>query len=142
MAYDNPNRVTYQFGNFDFGGAANETFSIQGPKGKAGRLIDYGVQGVIEVFAGSTSTPIVAVGTPADPDAYGDEFDMSTLADNSGKSVRSTYNNAYPFGTLIATYILNQGKIPADQEVVLTCTAAVGTPTGQAVPFVTIDWDL
>ncbi len=141
MAYNNPNRVTYQFGNFDFGAGANETFSIQGPKGKAGRLIDYGVQGVIEAFAGSTSTPVVAVGTPSDADAYGDEFDMGALADNNGKSVRSTYPNAYPFGTTIGTYILSQGKIPADQEVVLTCTGAVGTPTGQAVPFVTIDWD-
>lgn len=142
MAYDNPDRRTYTFGNFDFGAAANETFSIQGPKGKAGRLIDYGVQGVIEVFAGGTSTPIVAVGTPSDADAYGDEFDLGALADNSGKSVRTTYPTAYPTGTTITTYILNQGKIPADQEVVLTCTGATGAGiTGQAVPFVTIDWD-
>lgn len=140
MSYSNPDRRTYTFvddgtGNFDFG-ASTETFSVQGPKGKSGRLIDYGVYGVVEAFAGTSSTPIMSVGTPSNADAYGEEFDLGALADNSGKSVRSTYHE-YESGW--STYMVDQ-EIPADQEIMVTCTAAAGSPTGKAIPFVVIDW--
>lgn len=138
MSYDRPNRMMYSFGNFDFGGAGNETFSIQGPKGKKGRLYDYGVYGVIEAFAGDT-TPMMSVGTPSDADAYGEEFDFGALADNSGKSVRSTYDESADKTEFDAVMV--DRNIPADQEIVVTCVAATGTPTGQGVPFVVIDWD-
>lgn len=137
MSYDKPNRIKYSFGIFDFGGAVNETFSIQGPKGKRGRVWDYGVEGVTEVFAGSTNTPGASVGTPADPDAYGEEFDFGALADNSAKSVRSSTDP----GAARDAYLLPNKPIPADQEVVLTAIASTGTPTGMGVPFVIIDWE-
>lgn len=136
MSYDNPNRQKYSFGNFDFGGGANETFSVKGPKGKAGRLWDYGVEGVIEVFEGTTTTPKIAVGTTSDPDAYGDELDLDGVADNDYKSVRSTYAE---HDTGFTTQMVDR-DLPADTEIYVTCTAGVGSPTGQGVPFVVIDW--
>lgn len=136
MSYDNPRlRQQYAWGPFTF--TANETFSILPPKGMPGRLIDYGVTGVTTVFAGSTSTPQMAVGTPSDQDAYGEEFDFGLLADNHGKSVLSTYGEA---SAGAATFILNDGALPADLEIVVTCIGGVGTPGGVATPFVLIHW--
>ena len=140
MAYDKPNRIKYSFGNFDFGGAADETFSIFGPKGKAGRLWDYGVEGSIEIFNGNTVTPKIAVGTTGDPDAYGDELDLNALADNHAKSVRSTYLEAEAGFRTLMDVTANGREIAANEEVVVTCTGATGSPTGQAVPYAIIDW--
>ena len=139
MSYDNPNRQTYwPCGVFDFGAGADENFSIKGPKGKSGYLYDYGVAGVTEVMNGASTTPKIAVGTTSDPDAYGDELDLNAVADNEFSSVRSLYaETASGFTTqMVARHI------PKDTEIYLTCTGAVGSPTGQAAPFVTIDWDL
>lgn len=138
MSYDAPNRIKYSFGTFDFGGAADETFSIKGPKGKSGRLFDYGVEGTTEVFNGGTITPKIAVGTTSDPDAYGDELVLHGLADNDYMSVRSTYAET---DDGFAAQMLAP-EIPKDTEIYLTCTAATGSPTGQGVPFVIIDWSL
>jgi hypothetical protein len=139
MAYDKrPTR--YSFGNFDFGGGANETFHVRGPKGKAGRLYDYGVFGIIEVMNGDTLDPTIAVGTPADADAYGEEYTLSTALapDNHAISIRTEYK---PTHATFNDYILD-GDIPADQEVMVSCVAATGSNlTGQAVPFVDIIWD-
>jgi hypothetical protein len=136
MSYDKPNRIKYSFGNFDFGGAADETFSIKGPKGKAGRLWDYGVEGTIEVFNGGTITPKISVGTTSDPDAYGDELVLHALADNDATSIRTLYHEQ---DSGFATYMLNR-ELPADTEIYCTCIVATGSPTGQGTPFVIIDW--
>lgn len=136
MSYDNPNRTTYWLGgSVDFGGS-DEQYVIKGPKGKAGKLVDYGVQGATEVFNGSTVTPKMAVGTASDPDAYGEEFDLDDVALNSGKSVLS--ENDTQAG--IDAVIVNQ-NIAADTLVYVTVTAATGSPTGIASMFVTIDWE-
>lgn len=140
MSYSDPNRIKYPF-FFDFGSGTNETFSIFGPKNRAGRLHDFGVEGVVEVFAGSSNTPGMSVGTPSDPDAYGEEFDFGAVADNHAKSVRSTYDPAKN-KTQFDAIILPNIYIPANQEVVLTFIASTGTPTGQATGYAIIDWDL
>jgi hypothetical protein len=135
VSYSKPNRIKYDFPVHTWTGS--ETFSVQGPKGKSGRLYDYGVYGVTTAFAGGTTTPVMSVGTPSDADAYGEEFDFGTLADNSGMSVRSTYA---PSHATFDDYIL-AGDIPKDQEVVVTCTAASGGgAAGVSTPFVIIDW--
>jgi hypothetical protein len=136
--YDNPNRIKYAFGNFNFGGAVDETFSIRGPKGKSGRLFDYGVEGVTTVMNGGTITPKVAVGTPALPNSFGAPLDLQAVPDNDYKSVRSTF--AEP-STGFTAQMVNR-TIPKDTEVYLTCTGATGAPTGVGVPFVIIDWSL
>ena len=136
MSYDKPNRTKYSFGNTDFGAGADVAFNIVGPKGKAGRLYDYGVQDSTEVFNGDSTVPSICVGSTSDADAYGDNLTLNALADNHGKSVRSTYLEPEAgFATLMV-----DREIPADTEVVITCATAVGSPTGQAAPFVDIVW--
>jgi hypothetical protein len=140
MAYDRMPPSKYSFGNFDFGGGANETFHVIGPKGRGARLYDYGVFAIIEVMNGDTLDPTIAVGTPSDADAYGEEFTLSTALapDNHAVSIRSTYAD-YEAG--IDTYIVD-ATIPKDQEIMVSCVASTGSNlTGQAIPFVDLIWD-
>lgn len=130
MSYDRPNRIKYAF-HFDAGNNGNEEFVIKGPKGKAGRLWDYGVEGVTEAF---TADCTIAIGTASDPDAYGNEFPMADLAVNTPKSIRTEYTEN---DSGFATYMLAQ-DLPKDTAVYMTIvddsTSGIGTF------FVVIDW--
>lgn len=136
MSYDNPNRMVYLFPTHDFG-AGSGNVNIIGPKGKRGVLIDYGVQNTTEAFTDDTTGALVAVGTAADPDAFGEEFDMVELANDTGKTVRSTYldDEIYVDAVIVDRFI------PADTIVRMTLTAPTGgTPAGIGQPFMVIDW--
>lgn len=140
MSYDKPNRLKYSFGIFDFGGGADQTFYFRGPKGKKGRVWDYGVQDVTEAFAAGTNKPRISVGLASDLDAYGVQLDMGTLADDDAQSIRSRFTPA----EIVATYVpmTTAFDIPADTKVGLACVAGTGSGlTGMAVPFCIIDWD-
>lgn len=140
MSYERPDRRMFSFGTFDFGGGADETYSVIGPKSKDMILRDYGVFAVTEVFAAGTNKPRMRIGSPSDDDAYGAEFDFGALADNHGMSVLSTYSESNQWGT-VDNYILNSGRIAADAEVVTKCIAGTGTGlTGMAIPFVLLDF--
>jgi hypothetical protein len=137
MSYDFPRYPQMYSASNTF--TSDETYIIAGPKGIKGRLIDFGVFGVTTAFAGGTTTPIMSIGTVADPDAYGDDFDFGTLADNSGKSILSTYSDPAD----IATYILNDGAIPDSHStyVNMKCIAATGGgAAGVARAFALIYW--
>lgn len=130
-------RMHYNFPLLDFG-TAGEDYYVIGPKGKKGKLVDYGVHHVTETFTATTLPAYVSVGTAADADAYGDEISMGTTAADAGSvSVRSLYS-----GEDIYTYILDAGlSLPADTKLRLVCTAPTGgTPAGMAHPFMIIDW--
>jgi hypothetical protein len=132
MAYDGP-RTKY---TAPFASGAATVCGIRGPKGKAGLLYDYGVQGVTVALAGSTSTPKVQVGTTATPAAYGTAFDPGALAINKGKSVRSTYTpDQAAFDALLVNRV-----IPADTDIELSMVAGVGTPAGTGTMFCDIIW--
>lgn len=131
----------YLFATFDYGGGSDGTFRILGPKGKKGVIVDAGVINVTEAFAAGTALPQMSVGTAADRDAYVEEFSFGALALGGGKSLRSTYDPG-PDKTSWETYVLADGVIPADVEVVLHAIAGTGSGlTGQAQPFVAIRWD-
>ncbi|MGE0853865.1 MAG: hypothetical protein AB7O44_30355 [Hyphomicrobiaceae bacterium] len=138
MSYDHPNRIKYTFGMLDFG-TAGEVYSIKGPKGKAGRIYDYGVDAPLETFTATTLPAYVSVGSVADPDLYGDEISMGTLAvDTGSKSLRTTYTEV----EIGSKAVLLEPKVPADTIIALHCTAPTGgTPAGMAHPYVIIDWD-
>ena len=138
MSYEKPNRIKYAFGMLDFG-TAGEVFSIKGPKGKAGRIYDYGVDAPTETFTAVTLPAYVSVGSVADADLYGDEISMATLAADAGsKSLRTQYTV-----TQIASGTpLLDPTVPADTIIALHCTAPTGgTPEGMAIPYFIIDWD-
>lgn len=139
MGYDSKgNRIKYAFAH-DFG-AGSDNYVFNGPKGKAGRLIDYGIEGVTETFNAVTTAATVSVGTVADPDAYGDELGLGTTAADAGSvSVRSLYRPGIDSG--FATQMVEE-DIPADTDVCLACTAPTGgTPAGIATAFAIIQWD-
>jgi hypothetical protein len=142
MSYENPDRRVYTFPQFDYGGAAGaRADKIIGPKGKKGRLIDYGVQSVQEAFAGTTPATI-AVGNASDADAYGEEFSLGGLAVASGgKTVRSTYDPTKQADTAAFAALMVEPDLPADTAIYITSTEAVTGPTGMACPYVVIDWD-
>ena len=135
MAYDNPNRIKYTH-YFDFGAAADLNVSIRGPKGKAGRLWDYGVEGTTEIFAADTITPKISVGTTSDADAYGDELVLTGLASQHATSIRMLYAEQ---DSGFSTYMLDR-EIPKDTEVYMGLIGATGNPTGIGTAFVIIDW--
>lgn len=132
-------RMHYFFGTHDFG-AGGEIFYVLGPKGRKGKLVDYGVHHVTEAFTADTLPAYVSVGTAADADAYGDELSMATIAiDVGSRSVRTLYRDPDD----IDNFILDAGlSLPADTKVGLHCTAPTGgTPAGIAQPFMIIDWE-
>lgn len=132
-------RYYYQFDTLDFG-TAGEIFYVTGPKGRKGKLIDYGVHHITETFTATTLPAYVSVGTAADADAYGEELSMGTSAADAGSvSVRTTSRDP----DVIDNYILDAGlNLPADTKVGLHCTAPTGgTPAGMACPFMVIDWE-
>lgn len=137
MSYDNPrNRVTYTH-FFDFGAAADLALVYKGPKGKAGRLFNYGVFGVVENFAADTITPKISVGTAADPDAYGEELVLTAVTTTTPIDIRSLYSEQ---ATGWTTYMVDR-ELPADTAVYMTLIGATGSPTGQATAFMTIEWN-
>lgn len=134
MGYSNGRETAYTFETLDFG-AGSENYGIVGPKGKAGRLIDYGVQGSTEAFAGGVLATI-AVGTAANPDAFGEELSI-VCADASGFTARSSAADVDALELIIV-----DAEIPADTVVQVTCTVASGgAEAGKAHPHVIIHWD-
>jgi hypothetical protein len=132
-------RMHYTFPVLDFGAGA-EIYYVLGPKGRKGKLVDYGIHHVTEAFTTDTLPAYVSVGTAADPDAYGEELGMGTSAiDVGSKSVRTSFRDPDD----IALYILDAGlSLPADTKVGLHCTSPTGgTPAGIAQPFMIIDWE-
>lgn len=132
-------RMHYMFPLLDFG-TAGEDYYVTGPKGRKGKLVDYGVHHCTETFTATTTAATVSVGTASDADAYGDELSLGTLAADAGsKSVRTTYRAPAD----IEAYILDPGlSLPADTKLRLCCVAPTGgTPAGMAHPFMIIDWE-
>lgn len=132
MSYDRPHREKYAY-QFDAGNNGNETYTIKGPKGKAGRLYNWGVEGVTEAF---TADAQVSVGTAADPDAFGEEIAIGVLAADAVKTARVLYaEQDSGFTALIGASGLD---IPADTSVQLTITDDASAGIGSF--FMVIDW--
>lgn len=144
MSYDRPNRIKYSPGHHDFG-AAGEVWAYTGPKGKGGRIYDYGVEGIVEAFTADTTPALVSVGSVADPDLYGDEISMLTTAVDTGtRSLRTLFTSkqiADGIANDTAGMLLDD-TIAADAIFALHAVAPTGgTPAGMGTPFVIVDWD-
>lgn len=138
--YDNPNRITYRFHDGVTMTGTTVEFAFRGPKGKKGDIWDYGVYGVTTALTTKNSAGVacmVAIGSTADMDAYGEELDFGGLAAEDAKSVRQT---ASVTATSTATELLSDyivGSIPADSKALLTVQES---SDGVASFFVTVDW--
>lgn len=126
--------------NTDFGGGADILYYFKGPKGKAGRLYDYGVESTVEAMNGGTLMPKMAVGIVGTAEKYGTKLTFTSLAVADGtKSVRTT--NLPADTAFEGTYMVDR-DLAADTVVMVTCYAATGSAlTGQAMPFVEVVWD-
>lgn len=127
---------TYLFSAFDFDGSG--TIGLVGPKGKAGTLIDYGLQNCSETFAG-TVLGMVEVGDGTTANKFGTNFTPTGLASGGAKTVCSTYDIIADAASYAALMVLP--TIPANTTVTLTLTAATGSSAGIAQPYVKIRWD-
>lgn len=131
--YTDGGSILYSFPSLDWGNSVSERFGIMPPKDKRGTLIDYGIQGVTETFSGAIT---ISVGTAADADAYGEEFDLgaaTAATDLQGKTVRSVG------GTIAALdLIIVNPNLPANTPVVVTMVGAAGAGIG--TPVCEIKW--
>jgi hypothetical protein len=119
--------------------ASDITRTITGPKNKAGRLWDYGVQSVTTTFAGATSTPHMKVGKSGTLAAYGVEYDFSTLATTGGS--KSPRTDLLPEAATWRSAAFVDADIPANTIVFCTMVAATGGgAAGVADFFAEIIW--
>ena len=126
MSYDNPNVITYSFGEHDFG-SAGEVLSVKGISGKSGVLLDICVSAT-ETFTATTTPAYVKVGTASDDDAYA-SLSLATTADTDSVTASATS------GAIISP------KIAADTQVEVTFVAPTGgTPAGKGFVSIAIAW--
>jgi len=136
MSYDRAKPIRYDIKQATLTSNATRTFI--GPKGKKGRLLDYGIDGISTSTGGATNGPKVSVGTTGSAAAYGAAFDVGTLTAPSAKTVASTY---HPSEAGYSTYMVNQ-VLPADTLVQLSIVAAAGSGNaGVGDAFMLIAWD-
>lgn len=132
MSYDKPNRIKH-VAFVDLGNTGNKSLTFRGPEGKKGRLIDYGIEGVTEVFTQDAS---IAIGDGSDVDAYGEELALGALAAGGQLGVRSQYDpiaNKTAFDALIVNPNIN-----ADSFVM---TLVDDAATGMGMVYAVVDWD-
>ncbi|MCC6918632.1 MAG: hypothetical protein IT548_05475 [Alphaproteobacteria bacterium] len=133
----------HRFGPFDFGGGADDFFSIISPTGRdGGILVDYGVEGVTEAFNGDTLDPQLSVGTAADRDKYGEEITVNPAVD-AGMSLRSQFETIGKTlsGAKIGDYITADGlNIPASGAGIHAIASTGANLTGQGVLYADIVW--
>lgn len=131
-------KTRYHFSGIDFSGS-DITRTITGPKGKAGKLWDYGVTTVTTTFAGGTTTPKMEVGKSGTLAAYGVAYDFGLLTTILGsKSPRvdlQTDVTTWHSAAFVDT------DIPKDTIVYATFLAATGIgAAGIADMFMEIIW--
>ena len=131
-----PERASYHFPNVDFGAASDTTFGIKVPiggfmsshrnTGQAGRVVQVLIHNVTEIFNGTSSDSAVQVGDGTDVDVY---YDSGLTLNNTVGSETTHADDG------------SQIDIPAGRDdVVVTCVASVGTPTGIGDLSIDIEW--
>ena len=121
--YNDVKHITYAFESFDFGGAADESFSFRLPTGYKGRLVKIGVM-VREAFVSTSTNAFVQLGTASDDDKYGQ------LEIANGAADIDCYDETDDTDAII------DEDIAADTLLEVNLLQAyAGSPTGQGNPF-------
>lgn len=120
--------------------AGDGTWVIQGPKGKKGRLLDYGLEGVTTTYTNTTTAAIVKVGKSGALAVYGAAINYGATATANAVGLNALAATADPAVLFSATYIL-LAELPADTPVYLTAVAPTGgSPAGKGTVFMWIGW--
>jgi hypothetical protein len=128
-------RISYGLGLVDYGTGSDEATAIAVPPGMTRCRIESIAAQATEVFAGSTSTARLELGTAADPNRYADT-DFGTLADTNGYEAAAAdffdIGHGGPGVVDITTENITQIEVGL--------ISATGTPTGQAFTTITVAW--
>lgn len=139
MGYDKQ-KVTRHYFTATAWGSAGGTRHIRGPKGKAGTLVDYGIDDITATFTNVSTGCLMKVGVNGALAQHGINLDLGAAAAADGsKSVLTTYRPGKD-----AAYVTHMPdrSIDADTVVIVTFTAATGgSPAGTSKAFVDIIWD-
>jgi hypothetical protein len=147
--YDIPQRETYVQPTSAFG-ATTESMRIIGPKGKKGKVIDFGID-ITTAMVGTTSVPELAVGTAQGDSTYGRFRLGTTIAAGYGVGAQratvvggNTVTDDSPsFDDYVGHVKLTPPaiSIPADTQIFISRVAGVGgAPAGAGASYVIIDW--
>ena len=141
ISYDNPMRLSYSLGSYDFGtlAAGTEATAIPVPliqgKVQATRCrIESIAAMATEVF---TTGALIEIGTSADPDKFAD-FAFGTLADTNGLEVTAAQLLDNGYGGSGIVDVSSSGENISQLELVLTGSGAMGT--GIAFVSIGIAW--
>ncbi len=139
--YDNPMRVSYNFGIHDFG-AGSDALAIAVPTGYGRAAIELIAVSATEAFNSVTTEAFVRLGTAADNDRYA-ELAIGDLANTNAVAV----SNKEALGDTQLKDIGQGGKGIVDiiteaiSQIELNLVAPVGgTPAGQGYVTVVIGW--
>lgn len=139
MSYDTNILVRhYSFGTIDWGAGADIVHTIAvpqvGSQGRAGRVVDIIIAEVTEDFAGSTLDAGVEIGDGTDPNLYYDtgRVGLDETVDTGDDAVLSLPDTRT--GTAIVPIEL------ARSTITVTFKVSTGSPTGQAVPTIVVEW--
>lgn len=131
--YDSPLTVTYSMGLIDFGDVTDVEYELQGPSGYRGKVREVMVNGK-EVFTATTTEAAVDIGNVTTGQQFAN-CGLGTLADNA--CYVATANS----GDIVTFETGGTSQIDADETVFVNMVATTGgTPTGQGIVYITIDW--
>lgn len=148
MSYDrapyHPNQIRYARPQFTL--TSNASFAFTGPKGKKGRLLDYGIDDISTTTGGATNTPKVQVGINGTLAQFGAPFDVGVLTAPNAASVAATFRRAAdPPATGVNvnwSNLMVLEDIPAGTQVLLSLIGATGAgAAGVGTVFMIIAWD-
>ncbi len=142
--YDRPQRISYSFGEFDFG-AGGESLSIPVPAGKDGFIIEEIAVSATETFTATTTDARVEIGTASDTDKFA-ELALGTLADTNALGFATgtddagadpRYDNSYGGPGVVRTGSTEENIT----QVEVTFVAPTGgTPAGKGYVTIVLAW--
>lgn len=130
MSYPHGRPITYMGISTDFGAGTGTAWSIKGPKGKVGRIVDIGVTHISEAFACDSTEAAVLVGTSGDADAN------AKLNITDGTAATDVFNTVDDTDAIINEFL------DADTQYEVTHVQSVdgSAAAGIAYPYVVVEW--
>lgn len=133
MAYENPNRMQYNFGTVNITNGTAQAFI--GPKGKAGKLVECYVHATVALTSTTTTLSAIKFGTTTDDDYYA-SFELPASIAATDSAVASSSDTDWKSKTVN----IGAGRLPKDTQIEVVW-AAGGSGAGTGNWTVVVDWD-